>query len=316
LSGDLILGVDGGGTKMLLALADRDGIIVRTGIGGGVNAMDNTGWRDELSRCLEPFRRQERLVSVAAALPVYGEVAEISGLLEDVVGHAFPHARTRVMNDVDAAHVGAFAGGPGILLLSGTGSMAWGRDRTGGSYRVGGWGDIIGDEGSSHWIGRLALNAITQSIDGRSAETALTDAVFSHLGLDRTNPMESLGSWAVSQAGRASIAALAAVVDHTAAAGDDTATALLEMAAEQLARHHFAIAAHCEANAEWTYAGGTFKSRLLQDALQRRIGRPPARPSLPPIGGALFAAAQLLDWPTDESWIERVARSAKAAFEH
>jgi N-acetylglucosamine kinase-like BadF-type ATPase len=301
---------------MLLALADQDGSILSTGFGGGVNAMDNPGWRDELSRCLEPFRLQDRLVSVAAALPVYGEVAEISSLLEDVVSHAFPNARTRVLNDVDAAHLGAFAGEPGILLLSGTGSMAWGRNLAGRSYRVGGWGDIIGDEGSSHWIGRLALSVVSQSIDGRTAETALTGAVFKHLGLDRTNPMESLGSWAATKARRSSIAALAEVVDTTAAAGDETSFAILEMAADQLARHHSAITEHCEPNAKWTYAGGTFKSRLLLDALARRIGRPPVRPSLPPIGGALFAAAQLLDWPTDEGWIERVARTAKAAFEH
>ncbi len=313
---DLILGVDGGGTKMMLALADRNGTFLRTGFGGGVNAMDNPGWRDELSRCLEPFRHQEGLVSVAAALPVFGEVATISRQLDEVVNRAFPNARTRVLNDVDAAHLGAFAGRSGILLLSGTGSMAWARDRAGESFRVGGWGDVVGDEGSSHWIGRLALNAVSQSIDRRSAPTALTEAIFSHLGLDRNNPMESLGSWATAHARRSSIAALAAVVDRTAAAGDDTAIAVLELAADQLASHHLAIAAQCEPGANWTYAGGTFRSRLLLDALAKRIGRPPVYPSLPPIGGALFAAAQLLDWPTDEGWIERVAKSAKAAFEH
>jgi N-acetylglucosamine kinase-like BadF-type ATPase len=278
--------------------------------------MDNPGWRDELNRCLDPFRQQEGLVSVAAALPVHGEVSEISSMLEEVVSEAFPHARTRVLNDVDAAHLGAFSGRSGILLLSGTGSMAWARDRAGRSFRVGGWGDIVGDEGSSHWIGRLALNAVSQSLDGRTAGTALIDAVFEHLDLDRSAPMEALASWATSRARRSTVAALAAVVDRVAAAGDETSIAILEMAADQLARHHSAITEHCEPNAKWTYAGGTFKSRLLLDALARRIGRPPVRPSLPPIGGALFAAAQLLDWPTDAGWIERVARTAKAAFEH
>ncbi len=314
MSDDLILGIDGGGTKMMVALADRSGRILRTGLGGGVNAMDNPGWRTELERHIEPFRGETRLVAVAAALPVYGEVAHLSRLLEETIERAFPNAKTRVLNDVDAAHLGALAGKPGILVLSGTGSMAWARDAQGNSARTGGWGDIIGDEGSSYWIGRLALNLASQSIDGRRPETALEKAVFDHLGLDPADPMNSLGAWATSHATRPSIAALAAVVDETAKAGDEAAIELLEHAADELARHHRAIAAHCGAGADWTFAGGTFRSALLLKALERRIGSAATTPILSPIGGAIFAAAQLLDWPIDDGWIGHVAASARAAF--
>ena len=314
MSEDLILGIDGGGTKMMVALADRSGRILRTGLAGGVNAMDNPDWRTELETHIEPFRSEKRLTAVAAALPVYGEVAHLSLLLEETIEQAFPNARTRVLNDVDAAHLGALAGKSGILILSGTGSMAWARNAEGKPARTGGWGDVIGDEGSSYWIGRLALNVISQSIDGRLPPTALATAVFDHLGLDQADLMDSLGAWATSCANRSIIAALSAVVDRTALGGDAAAIGLLDLAANELAKHHRAIAGHCEPRADWTFAGGTFRSTVLRKALERRIGRPPIAPKLPPIGGALFAAAQLLDWPTDEGWIGHVAASAKAAF--
>lgn len=314
MSDDLILGIDGGGTKVMVALADRSGRILRTGLGGGVNAMDNPAWRTELEARIEPFRGERRLTAVAAALPVYGEVAHLSQQLEETIAQAFPNARTRVLNDVDAAHLGALAGKSGILVLSGTGSMAWARNAGGEAARTGGWGDIIGDEGSSYWIGRLALNLVSQSLDGRLPSTALAKAVFDHLQLDPTNPMDSLGAWATSDAKRSSIAALSAVVDKAALIGDTAAISLLDLAADELAKHHRAIAGHCEPGADWTFAGGTFRSTILLKALERRIGRPPIAPKLPPIGGALFAAAQLLDWPMDEGWIGHVAASANAAF--
>ncbi len=314
MSGDLILGIDGGGTKVMVALADRSGRILRTGLGGGVNAMDNPAWRTELEAQIEPFRSERRLTAVAAALPVYGEVAHLSLQLEEAIAQAFPNARTRVLNDVDAAHLGALAGKSGILVLSGTGSMAWARNAKGEPARTGGWGDIIGDEGSSYWIGRLALNLVSQSLDGRLPPTALVRAIFDHLRLDPINPMDSLGAWATSDAKRSSIAALSSVVDKAALNGDTAARGLLDLAAEELAKHHRAIAGRCEPGADWTFAGGTLRSTVLLQALEQRIGHPPISPKLPPIGGALFAAAQLLDWPLDEGWIGHVAASAKAAF--
>jgi N-acetylglucosamine kinase-like BadF-type ATPase len=317
VSDALILGIDGGGSKVLVALADRTGRIRRTSLGGGVNPMDNPNWRQELDKHLHPFAAEPELAAVAAALPAYGEVARLSERQREAIAQAFPTVRRHVMNDVDAAHLGAFAGRPGILVLSGTGSMSWARNASGASARAGGWGDVIGDEGSSYWIGRAALHLVSQSLDGRAPPTALAEAMFDHLHLDSSDPINGLAGWVSELANpRADIAALSILVDRVAQTGDEGAARLIEQAADELAKHHRAVAGHCEPGSDWTYAGGTFSSRLLLAALERRIDRPAAAPRLPPIGGALLAAAQLLDWPIDEGWIGQIAATAKAAAAH
>ncbi|MGO7426680.1 N-acetylglucosamine kinase, partial [Rhizobium ruizarguesonis] len=188
MSDALILGIDGGGSKVLVALADKRGRILRRSRGRGVNPMDNPNWLQELEQHLLPFRDEGNLAAVAAALPAYGEVERLSALQRDAIERLFPNVHRRVLNDVDAAHLGAFAGEPGILILSGTGSMAWARNSKGQSARTGGWGDLIGDEGSSHWIGQKALNLVSQSLDGRAPATALAKALFDHLCIDPSNP--------------------------------------------------------------------------------------------------------------------------------
>ncbi|MBB2973257.1 BadF/BadG/BcrA/BcrD ATPase family protein [Mesorhizobium sp. RMAD-H1] len=314
MDNDLILGIDGGGTKVLVALADRSGRILRTAHGGGINPMDNPNWRRELDSQLASFIGVPRLKAVVAALPAYGEVADLSERQREAIGGVFADVPQLVLNDVDAAHLGAFAGGPGILILSGTGSMAWARDAEGNSSRAGGWGDVIGDEGSSYWIGRATLSLVSQSLDGRAPPTALAEALFEHLRLDQSDPINALAGWVSGLASqRSGIAALSVLVDRVAQAGDAAAMCLIEQAADELAKHFTAISGSCDPDAPWSYAGGTFASRRLLAALERRTGRPSVPPRLPPIGGALLAAAQLLGWPLDKGWIGQIAAAARTA---
>lgn len=314
MSRDLILGIDGGGSKALLALADRTGRILGLSQGEGINPVDNRAWRSGFEARLRPFAGEAGLAGVAAALPAYGEVEEISADQRGVIATAFGKIPQRILNDVDAAHIGAFAGGAGILILSGTGSMAWARDAAGRSHRVGGWGETIGDEGSGHWIGRRVLGLVSQSIDGRAAPTPLVDGVFEQLGIERSEPMNALEGW-VSRLTRprAEISALAPIAARLAETGDPGAAALIEQAAEELARHVATIARQAGDDLAWSYAGGMFASRALREAVTRRIGRAPQPPRLPPIGGALLAAAQHLDWPVHSAWIDSLAASIQTA---
>ena len=110
--------------------------------------------------------------------------------------------------------------------------------------------------------------------------------------------MNALENWAAHLGlHRAGIATLAAIVDQEAGKGDQVAISLIEQAADELVKHHTAIAPRCAPDADWAYAGGTFASRTLRNAVTARGGTPPVAPRRPPAGGALLAAAPTLRWP-------------------
>lgn len=314
MSENLILGIDGGGTKVVSALSDRAGNIVHVERGGGVNPMDNPSWKQDLEAHLEPFIGNDKIAAVGAALPAYSEVEHLSAAQSSVIKNAFPNAAHRILNDVDAAQIGACAGNPGILILSGTGSMAWARDTAGNSYRAGGWGHIIGDEGSSYWLGRQVLSLASQYFDGRGTAKALAQALLSHLNITKKNAMGGLEGWVEGlHRPRAEVAALSMLLDAVAAQGDQESVQLIQLAAFELSKLYTAISVSTGETKNWTYAGGTFTSQILLDALTQDIGFAPDTPQLHPIGGSLLAARKLLDWPIDEPWLEKTAKATFTA---
>jgi N-acetylglucosamine kinase-like BadF-type ATPase len=149
-------------------------------------------------------------------------------------------ARTKVATDADVAFADAFPEGPGILVIAGTGSIALARGTAGGRHRVGGRGWHLGDEGSGYALGRGALGAVLRALDGRGPETALTRSIPVALGLPG-------GAAAAEWARRAKpreVAALGAVVQAAAEAGDAVALGLLDTAANDLVAHVVALRPH------------------------------------------------------------------------
>lgn len=313
MSRRFVLGIDGGGSKTLVALADAEGHLVAVARGAGVNPVDNPNWRRELDTAVAALAFDPlEIAAVTAALPAYGEVAVLSAAQEAAIAALFGAVPSSILNDVDGAQFGAFAGGPGILILSGSGSMIWARDAAGAFLRVGGWGEAIGDEGSAYWIGKRAIALASQDLDGRADAPAVTAALFSRLGLDRTNAQDSLTGWVAGLSHpRSAIAALAELVSALAQAGDPAALAIMDEAADELARHVATAERKLPGGRQlpWSYAGGTLKSPVLLAALESRVGRPPLPPRLPPIGGALLHAARQAGWTADNAWIDRLAAS-------
>jgi N-acetylglucosamine kinase-like BadF-type ATPase len=312
---DIIVGIDGGGSKTLVAAAGLDGEVLRLVRGPATSPLEAGGWQAALAEQVRPFSGLAGLRGAVAALPAHGEVAEVSAAQCRLVATLFKAVPQRVLNDVDAAHLGAFAGGPGILVLSGTGSMAWARDHSGVSYRTGGWGEVVGDEGSGYWIGKRILGAVSQSLDGRAEPTALTEAVFAQLGLAAADAISALEGWAARlDAPRTQIAALAPLAGRLAEAGDSAALHIVAAAADELCQHVRTLERKlAPATLAWSYAGGSLSAPVLRRALVDRLGRAPQAPRLPPIGGALLAAARHLDRQIGDEWIERLARSLAVA---
>ena len=305
MSDTLILGVDGGGSKTLLALASRDGRIAAMRSVPGTNPFDQPAWRTHLAALFEGIGP---VAAGAVGLAGFGEVPALTQALTEQIERllAAPHS---VHNDVQMAFDGAFPAGTGVLILAGTGSMAWAQHR-GTKVRVGGWGHLFGDEGSAYWIGNAALRLTAQVLDGRREDRALAEAVLDSIGVGAEQPSAGLLDWHSTRAHmRSAVAGLARVVDRLAGQGDAPARALLGEAADQLC-HHVETARRRIglATAPWSFAGGVFASPSLQTAMVARLGRA-VPPVLPPIGGALARAAGMAGWPVTESWTESLARS-------
>jgi glucosamine kinase len=235
---DWFIGIDGGGTRTrALAIDDRGDELARVEGPAALADARNPG------AAAEPIAEVARSAAEAAgrALPCSGLWAGIAGAGRETVRSSVEQAvvRTgiakvvRIGTDVEAAFVDAFAQGPGILLISGTGSVAWGRDGEGRVGRVGGWGSLLGDEGSGYAIGLESLRRIARDVDGRGPETRLEEAILDHLRLDRA---DSLVSWA-AEATKAEIAALVPVVVDSSRRGDPVAGEILVKAAEELSGH-------------------------------------------------------------------------------
>jgi glucosamine kinase len=311
---DCILGLDSGGSKTLLAVADRQGQVLRLEMAEGLDPTTHVQWQRRLRELLQtPIKGS--LKAAVLGLPLHGELAECSLAQQQIAQQTLP-CPAIIENDVRIAFDGAFAGqGAGVLILAGTGSMAWAsrNQPEAAQLRVGGWGDVFGDEGSAYWIGCQALVVASRSLDGREAQPRLTKALLDHLTL----APEQLADWVYALANRrAEIAALAEQVSAWAAAGDSAATAVLEAAAAHLAEHISAAwrGLGLSGPATWSYAGGVFANPLIRDGICRRIGTAPRTPRLPPIGGALWRAAQEAGWNPNNDWIDQLALSLRTTL--
>lgn len=306
-----VLGLDGGGSKTLLALANRDGQVLGPVWAGGINPFDNPQWKDNLSQIWTHCPRPLSEVGFAAlGMPGYGEVPAVSADLEQAAQSALgpvPHA---VVNDVQVAFSGALAGESGVLVLSGTGSMAWaGAGEK--QLRVGGWGDYFGDEGSAYWIGHQALNSLSKALDGRILDAGFAAAMLQTIGAHDFN--EVLAWFYGLEHPRSEVARLAQTVDRLGTNGNPTALHLLSRASSELAQlAQTAFRLLNEPSAQrFSYAGSVFKSATVSEQVRRQLAPLGSwqAPVLAPIGGALLFAAQQAGWDITPAWIYRLQQA-------
>lgn len=234
----LVVGVDGGGSKTQVIVADGRGkeIATLTGPASAVRPGDALHSAEVIGAlvrdALAVAEREERPRMLTVGVAGAGRERERKALQRALEGEGLAED-VQVVTDAEVAMEDAFSDGPGILLISGTGSVAFGRGPTGTFVRCGGWGPVCGDEGSGAWIGRRALSVITASHDGREPETRLVGAVLTVLQLDN---VDDLVAWA-SSATPKDLAALALPVMTLAAERDLRANSICTLAVEELVLH-------------------------------------------------------------------------------
>jgi glucosamine kinase len=296
-----VMGLDSGGTKTVAAVVDRAGHVLSHQSGAGLDPHAGPDWEARLKSFAD------RLGPVDAAvlgLPCHGEIPDVSARQIDVAIALFG-ARTEVLNDVAVAFEGAFGGGDGVLILSGTGSMAWAQGPS-GTVRVGGWGDAFGDEGSAHWIGREALATVSRHLDGRQLHPTFAQGLLTRLGLQDHGVM----AWTYGQANpRAAIAGVARDVSALADAGVAEAVSILQVAARHLAEQGRTAARLSGAVTplRWAVSGSVTQDQTLRVALGAAMGCAPVPARLPPVGGAVLRAARAAGWTADHAFIDRLA---------
>lgn len=270
-----VIGLDGGGTATRLALADGEGreLLRRTGPAGLIDPRAPDASAATLIRLIRDVATE-----TDTSLPVAGLCAGLAGAgatghrerVRDQLAGAGIADRITVVPDGEIALEGALGGSPGVLLVAGTGSAAWGRAEDGRTARCGGWGMVVGDEGSGYALGREALRAALLAADGRGDETALLPDLLSALGIGQPGDVPA---WA-GTAKKGDLAALAPLVIRRAEAGDPVAERIVDTAAGDLARHVDALVGRL---GPWStpvgvaFHGGALRERGLARRVETRL---------------------------------------------
>ena len=294
----VLIGVDAGGTKTAVVVVDGERELARSvGAPGAVRAGRALVAASRITAAVRRALTDAGLLNgdvlVVGAAGV-GRDPERSELREILRGERLAE-RVIITGDLDIALEAAFGEGPGIVLVSGTGSVAVGRTPDGVLHRAGGLGWQMGDEGSGYAIGRAALVAVGRARDGRGPATALTQEIGTAARMD----FDALIRWSTS-AEPGEVAALAPMVLEVAAKNDAVARTIVESAAEELASLVKAVLEKFpgKASVPVALAGGNLQpDRALRPLLLARLGKvgraAPVQAPLDPTLGALSLARRL-----------------------
>jgi len=296
------LGVDGGQSHTEAIIADARGNILGRGQGGPSNHAEQPGGRERLHRAI--------VDSVGSALRAAGarSIADTefaaahcamtggADFKEEIIGSILNATHLEVGHDSPAALAGATAGGPGIVVIAGTGSVAYGESSGGKRLRVGGWGYLFGDEGGGFWVALQGIKRAMLGYDGFAEQTGLGALALEHFS---SADLQTL-SMAVyrDDITRDRLATFAAIVHRAAQQGDNVARNILEEGGKFLAALARTVSNRLQlepSELQVACVGGVFRGELMREAFRRSLGdQLPAAIIIPPrfdpaIGALLLA---------------------------
>ena len=271
-----VIGIDAGGTKTVCLLATEQGEIVARARGDGANlqAVGELQVEKILHTVMAQAIGDRRLVPAAICLGIAGvdrpnDAAVVRGIMQRIG----LHSRIVIVNDALIALETGAPGQPGVVIISGTGSIAYGRNAAGEAARSGGWGYVLGDEGSGYWIGRAALRAVLRAADLRGPRTVLTQMLLDHFQV--TQPQLLLHEVYHQHLKPAAIGALASSVHTAFSEGDEAAAGILRGAADELEGSALSVARRLDLTGEafsFILSGGIFRAvPWLVQELSRRL---------------------------------------------
>lgn len=298
MTAPLVVGIDAGGSKTRAFAVDRDGAVVGRGAGGGANLLSSPDPAGSIAAALTESLGSAKPEAVVLSCSGGDRPADREkgrAILTQLVG---PAVRIEVTHDAIAALYAGNPAGCGVVLIAGTGSIAFGRNDEGDERRAGGWGYLIGDEGSAVWLGLEGLRAAAHSADGRGAGTTITAHILRELGVQSF--MEVIPQLYGRPHPAPAILAAVRAVGRAAAESDAIAVSIVQRGAHALARAASVVAAELRLEDGPVYlAGGAFESlpsleRAVRGELLRMLSRATVEPvSEEPAMGAARLAMRL-----------------------
>lgn len=297
------LGIDGGQSSTVALIADEQGCVVGRGGGGPCNHVAGEAGRQKffaaVTECMEEACSRAgldraSLMFEAACLGFSGGAADKDIFARELIASRLFH----ITHDAEIALAGATAGEPGIIVIAGTGSMAYGRNVAGRTARAGGWGYVFGDEGGAFDITRRALRASLRLEEGWGPVTCLREMLLKATGAPDANAL--LHSFYTPEFTRQQIANLSRLVSRAAEAGDEIATQILRDSALELAIYAegvFRTLFIPGERVQVAHAGGVFQSALLREhfaaLVEAKLGVKATKPLASSAAGALLTALRL-----------------------
>lgn len=231
----LYLGVDGGGTKTLAVLVDNEGNLIDFKKTGPTNIME-CGEKiflknlNEISVILKKIDKDT--VKSCFGMSAIGEYRELEYRLKKLIQSQLGIIPNLLVNDVVIAWAGGSLGRDSVHAVCGTGSIIYGKHKE-KDVRVGGWGPLIGDEGSGFYIGIETLREVTKQLDGRSPKTLLTELIFKEMKFESKY---DLLEWTknLGKNFRHEIASISYLTSKASSVGDNSSKFILEKAAKEL----------------------------------------------------------------------------------
>ena len=238
------MGIDGGGSKTTCAVGDETSQleIVTTGP-SNITRVGKDRAREALHQAIRQacatakidLRQVQRICIGAAG----AGRAEVAAAVREMVAELIP-GEIDVVGDMEIALEAAVGAGPGVIVIAGTGSIAYGRNATGRTARAGGWGFAISDEGSAHWIGRTTvsavLRAVDEGVDDEKDDQSIADASLLFRELKEVWKLRFLDEFVRTANSNPDFAMLFPSIVAAADAGDDLAQRVLRHAGEELAK--------------------------------------------------------------------------------
>jgi len=299
-----IFGIDGGGTSTRLRVESLEMELLVQAEGPSLNPR-SVGWEGSRTTLEGLFSAMYATTGlgpdgcVAGFAGVAGiDRSEDTGIMRSIISDAADlgiDTTVEVRNDSIPALAGAFGELRGILLIAGTGSIAVGSDGAGRIVRSGGWGHILGDEGSAYWVGLRARNAATRFHDRRSPQTDLLGRALAYFG--EKEPF-SLIPAVYENFDKAKVAAFARIVAEERDRGDEVAQQIFKDAAEELALLAISIATRlgeAHSGGRIAFTGGFISNneRLWHDTEARILSALPSHRIVSPQADAVSGACLL-----------------------